>query len=163
MFHLVLLHLLWVLSSACLSLLSLVCELVSVCPSWSRSPKVPWPCCSLLLSWVCGARCYLSFWSRSAGICCGGLLLLHFYVLSKLPAIMMFPICCSRIYMFPVCLGILLLPCYCGFGSWSIAYSSGLCVEHTIYLVLFCSGPVPLLMSVRYGCKPLFCIFYCWF
>jgi len=79
----VLLHLLWaLLSSACLLLISLVCELISVCPSWSRSPTVPWPCCSLLLGWACGAICYLSFWSRSVGICCGGLLLLRCYVLS---------------------------------------------------------------------------------
>ena len=75
MCRLVLLHLLWVLPSACLLLLSLVCELVSVCPFWSRSLTVPQLCCSLLPGWACGARCYLSFWSRSDGICCGELLL----------------------------------------------------------------------------------------
>ena len=31
-----------------------------------------WLCCSLLLGWACEARCYLSLWSRSADICCGG-------------------------------------------------------------------------------------------
>ena len=52
--RLVLIHLLWVLlSPACLLLLSLVCEIVSVCPFWSRSPTVPWLCCSLLLRWAC--------------------------------------------------------------------------------------------------------------
>ena len=86
--RLVLLHLFWVLSSACLQLLSLICELVSVCPFWSQSPTAPWLCCSLLVGWVCGARCYLLFWSRSAGICCGGLLLLRCYVLCKLTAIL---------------------------------------------------------------------------
>jgi len=80
------------LSSACLLPLSLVCKLVSVYSFWSWSPTVPWLCCSLLLLWACGARCYLSFWSRSAGICRDGLLLLHCLMLClivyKLPAIL---------------------------------------------------------------------------
>jgi len=50
--------------------------------TWSWSPTVPWLYCSLLLGWSCGARCYLSVWSCSAGICSGGLLLLCCYVLS---------------------------------------------------------------------------------
>jgi len=41
-------------------------------------------------------------------------------------------------------------------------YSSRLCVEHSIYLVLLCSGSVPL-KSMRYSCQPLLCIFYCRF
>ena len=34
-----------------------------------------------------------------------------------------FPICCSRIYVFPVCLGFLLLPGYCGLGICAVCWT----------------------------------------
>jgi len=73
---------------------------------------------------------------------------------------LVFPVCCSRIYMFLVDLGFLLLPGYCGFAMG--IYFSRLCLEHSIHLVLFCFGRVPL-KSVRCGCQPLLCIFNWWF